>query len=63
MYLQRKDITLIGNIMDEFPDAHAFRLDSEDGSGIGTILKLTVTTKIAGRPADVTFEISGIEDW
>lgn len=63
MYLHRKDITLIGEIMDEFPNAHAFRLDSEEGAGIGNILKLTVTTKIAGRPADVTFEISGVEDW
>ena len=63
MYLHRKDITLIGEIMDEFPNAQAFRLDSEEGGGIGATLKLTVTTEITGRPADVTFEIAGVEDW
>jgi hypothetical protein len=63
MYLHRKDVKLIGEIMDEFPEAQSFRLDSEEGGGIGTTLKLTVTTEIAGRPADVTFEIAGVEDW
>ena len=63
MYLHRKDIKLIGEIMDEFPVAQSFRLDSEPGGGIGTTLKLTVTTKISGRPADITFEIAGVEDW
>jgi hypothetical protein len=63
IYLHRKDITLIGEIMDEFPNAQAFRLDSEEGGGIGAVLKLTVTTNIGGRPADVTFEIAGVEDW
>ena len=63
MYLYRKDITLIGEIMDEFPDAQSFRLDSEECGGIGTVLKLTVNTKINDRPADITFEIAGEEDW
>ena len=63
IYLHRKDIKLIGDIMDEFPEAHSFRLDSEEGGGIGTTLKLTVNTKVFGKDADVTFEISGVEDW
>lgn len=63
MYLHKKDITLIGSIMDEFPNAQSFRLDSEEGGGIGTTLKLTVRTEINGRLADVTFEIAGVEDW
>jgi len=63
MYLHRKDVKLIGEIMDEFPNAQSFRLDREEGGGIGTTLKLTVTTTIGNRPADVTFEISGVEDW
>ena len=49
--------------MDEFPEAQSFRLESEEGGGIGTTLKLTVTTKVFGKDADVTFEISGVEDW
>jgi hypothetical protein len=63
MYLHRKDITLIGEIMDEFPDATAYRLENEEGGGIGNTLKLIVTTKVMGRSADVTFEIAGVEDW
>ena len=63
IYLHPKDIKLIGEIMAEFPDAQSFRLDSDNGSGIGSILKLTVTTKILGKLADVTFEISGVEEW
>ena len=63
IYLHRKDITLIGEIMDEFPDAQSFRLDSEEGGGIGTTLKLTITTKVFNRPVDMTFEISGVENW
>lgn len=63
MYLHKDDVKLIGEIMEEFPDALSYRLDSQEGSGIGTILKLTVTTKVNGRLADVTFEISGVENW
>ena len=63
IYLHPRDVKLIGEIMAEFPDAQSFRLDSDNSSGIGSILKLTVSTKILGRPADVTFEISGVEEW
>ena len=63
IYLHRKDVKLIGEIMDQFPDAHSFRLDCEEGGGIGNTLKLTITTDIGNRPADVTFEIAGAADW
>jgi hypothetical protein len=63
MYLHPDDIKLIGEIMAEFPDAESFRLDSDNSSGIGTTLTLTVTTKINNRRAEVAFEISGVENW
>ena len=63
IYLHRQDVKLIGEIMDEFPDASSFRLNCEEGGGIGNTLKLTVTTAINYRLADVTFEISGVGDW
>lgn len=63
IYLHRKDVKLIGEIMDQFPDAHSFRLDCEEGGGIGNTLKLTLTTKVFGKDADVTFEIAGAADW
>jgi hypothetical protein len=63
MYLHRKDITLIGEIMDELPNARSFRLECEEGGGIGNTLKLIVTTEFNGRPVEATFEISGVKDW
>jgi hypothetical protein len=63
MYIQRKDIKLISEIMDEFPEAKSFKLECEDDNGIGNILKLTVMTKVFGKDANVTFEISGVKDW
>jgi len=63
MYLHRKDITLIGEIMDELPNARSYRLECEDGSGIGSILKLIVATELNGRPVETTFEIAGVKDW
>ena len=63
MYLHRDDLKLISEIMAEFPEVETFRLDSDSSSGIGSTLKLIVTTKVMGRMADVTFEISGVENW
>jgi hypothetical protein len=63
MFLHRKDIELISEIVAEFPDIQTFKIDSDSTSGIGTIVKLTLTTKVMGRDADVTFEISGVKDW
>ena len=63
MYLHREDLKLISEIVAEFPEVETFRLDSDSSSGIGSTLKLIVTTKVMGRMADVTFEISGVENW
>ena len=49
--------------MDKFPDARSFRLENEEGGGIGTTLKLIVATKLKDKPVDITFEIAGVEDW
>ncbi len=63
MYLHRKDIALIGEIMDELPNARSYRLECEEGGGIGNILKLIVATELNGRPVKATFEIAGVETW
>jgi hypothetical protein len=63
MFLHRDDVKLISEIMDEFPDAVSFRLETESGSGIGYTLKLIVATKIKNKDAEVTFEIAGVENW
>lgn len=63
IYLHPDDVKMISEIMSEFPDADSFRLNSDSSSGIGTTMTLTVSTRINNRPAEVTFEISGVEDW
>jgi hypothetical protein len=63
MYIRRKQIKLISDIMDELPSARSFRLVEEGDSGIGSILKLVVESELLGKPVEVTFEISGVEDW
>ena len=49
--------------MDEFPDSRSFRLEKEEGGGIGTTLKLIVATELKNKPVEITFEIAGTEDW
>jgi hypothetical protein len=63
MYLHREDLKLIGEIMEHFPGVDTFRLESENSSGIGSILSLIVVTQVGGRDAEVKFEISGVENW
>ena len=63
MYLHKDDLKLISEIVAEFPEVETFRLESDNSNGIGSILKLVVTTKVLGRDADITFEISGAENW
>lgn len=63
MYLHKEDLKLISEIVAEFPEVETFKLESDNSSGIGTVLKLIVTTKVMGRDADITFEISGVENW
>lgn len=63
MYLHKNDLKLISEIVSEFPDVDTFKLESDSSSGIGSVLKLIVSTKIMDRDADVTFEISGVENW
>jgi len=63
MYLHKEDLKLINEIVAEFPEVEIFKLESDSSSGIGSVLKLIVTTKVMGRDADITFEISGVENW
>ena len=40
-----------------------FELEQTNDSGIGSILTLTYDTEIAGRPAKISIEVSGVENW
>lgn len=40
-----------------------FSLNQDSSSGIGSILTLTYETEIAGYPAKVSIEVTGVESW
>jgi hypothetical protein len=40
-----------------------FTLEQTSDSGIGSILTLTYDTEVAGYPAKMTVEVSGVEIW
>ena len=40
-----------------------FTLEQTNESGIGSILILTYETSIAGYPATVSIEVTGVENW
>ena len=40
-----------------------FTLEQTSDSGIGSILTLTYDTEVAGYPAKMTIEVSGVESW
>jgi hypothetical protein len=40
-----------------------FTLEQSKESGIGTILTLTYNSEIAGYPAKMSIEVTGVKDW
>jgi hypothetical protein len=63
MYITREEVEKILAVMDEFPDAKSFKLISDSQCSIGNILTLKVGTTIKDRNAEVSIEISGVENW
>ncbi len=63
MYITKTDVEKILQVMDEFPDARAYRLECDNSSGIGSIVTLTMETTIKGRAAEVKVDIAGVESW
>ena len=40
-----------------------FTLEQSKESGIGTVLTLTYSAEIAGNPAKISVEVTGVESW
>lgn len=40
-----------------------FTLEQSKDSGIGTVLTLTYATEVAGNPAKISIEVTGVESW
>ena len=63
MYIHKRDVEKILEVMNKFPDAESFALAQESSSGIGSVTTLTVRTQVNGFDGDFTIEISGVENW
>jgi hypothetical protein len=63
MYLNRRDIERIQDVLAKFPDVTAFEIEQEGENGIGNILTMTFAQEINGQRGSFTTEISGVEDW
>jgi hypothetical protein len=63
MYITKEEVKKILAVMEEFPDAKSYILKSDNSSGIGSILTITMDMVINGRNTMVRVDISGVENW
>ena len=63
MYIQRKDIEKIAELMDKFPNAHGYHLETKNHSGIGTNMYLIISDTFNGVYGDLKVEVSGVDNW
>jgi len=61
--LNRQNLKRIQHVLNNLTDVDNFELTQEGGNGIGTILKMSYSTKIADIKGTFTTEISGPENW
>lgn len=63
MYITKKDVEKILDVMSKFPADTTYYLESDSSSGIGSIITLTLKTTVEGLAGEFTVEISSVEDW
>jgi hypothetical protein len=63
MYILRENVAKITKIMDKFPNAHTYQLETENDSGIGTNMYLIITDNFNGVFGDLKIEVSGVDNW
>ena len=63
MFLNRKDIEKIKDILDRCPDLDIFELEQDSSSGIGSLTTMTFAREINGLRGSFEIEVSGVEDW
>jgi len=62
IHLNLHDLEKIKKICEEAGTEY-FILEEENTSGIGSILTLTYDTEVAGYPAKMSVEVTGVESW
>ena len=63
MYITQEEVKKILTVMEEFPDAKSYKLETDNSSGIGRILTITMNMDINSRNTHVKVDISGVENW
>lgn len=63
MYLNRKDLERLHDVLAKFPDVEHFKLVQDNGSGIGSVTTIVFTQEVNGYTGQFEIEISGVEDW
>jgi hypothetical protein len=63
MFLNRKDIEKIKDILDRCPDLDIFELEQDSSSGIGSLTTMTFAREINGLRGSFEIEVSGSEEW
>ena len=63
MFLHRKDIEKIKDILDQFPDLDVFELEQDSSSGIGSVTTMTFARELNGHRGSFEIEVSGVEAW
>lgn len=63
MYLHKRDIEQIADILKEFPDVETFELDADTSSGIGSKVTMKFHHKVNSIDGEFSVEIGNVENW
>ena len=63
MFLNRKDVEKIQEILEKFSDVETFEIEQTGNNGIGTITTMIFDYEVNGMRGNFKIEISGVEDW
>lgn len=63
MYLTRKDIDAILDVLAKFPQIETFKLEQDSSSGIGSITTMAFDVEMNGVDGNFAVEIDGVENW
>ena len=63
MYLHRKDIDTILDVLAKFPEVETFELKQDSSSGIGSVTTMSFDTEVNGVNGEFAVEVAGVRDW
>lgn len=63
MFLNRKDLDKIKEVLDQFPTVDVFELNQDSSSGIGSVTIMSFNHTVNGIDGNFTIEVSGVEEW